>query len=169
MHPSTHLNAHRHTHTHRIDTSVCQMLMHVHFIGTCVQADTDGFVYISRYVDMWWKYQQTHTHTHILLLKESIVLIFPVRSWAWDWFKETSICDVSTYLMNPLRSMDALVHYTAWLYWLDCFYGVLSLWGSVLGHIHVGVSMCVSSCVDTFVLMCTFHVCCKFQGTQNIY
>lgn len=49
--------------------------------------------------------------------------------------------------------MDALVHYTACLYWLDCFYGVLSLWGSMLGQIHVGVSICVSSYVDKFVLM----------------
>lgn len=101
---------------------------------------------------MWLKVL-TNTHTYTLLLKESIVLIFPVSFWAGDWFKETSICDVSTYLMNPLRSMDALVHYTACLYWLDCFYGVLSLWGSMLGHIHVGVSKCVSSlpryiCVD---------------------
>lgn len=106
---------------------------------------------------MWRRYQQIRTHIHTITNGVNSA-DFSCQLLAWDWFKETSICDVSTYLMNPLRSMAALVHYTACLSWLDCFYGVLSLLGSMLGHIHVGVSMCVSSCVDKFVLMYKFHV-----------
>lgn len=89
---------------------------HVHFIGTYVHADMDAVKYVSRYVHTY--VANTHTHTP----KRVNSADFPCQLLGRDWFKETSICDVSTYLMNPLGSMKAVVRYTACLYCPACVY-----------------------------------------------
>ena len=97
----------------------------------------------------------THTHTHTHTTKGVNSADFPCQLLGRHWFKETSICDVSTYLMNPLRSMKALVRYTACLHCLACFYVYSDSFGIYAGpqHVQVCVSVCASSCLDRCWLM----------------
>lgn len=69
--------------------------------------------------------QHTHTHTyytHTNTTEQVNSADFPCQLLGRHWFKETSICDVSTYLMNPHRSMEGLVCYTVHLHSLAHFY-----------------------------------------------
>lgn len=88
----------------------------------------------------------TYTHTYTHSAKEVNSADFPCQLLGRHWFKETSICDVSTYLMNPLRSMEALVRYTACL---RCFY-VSDSFGIHAGPGH-NVTRCMCSCVHAAV------------------
>lgn len=74
------------------------------------------------------KYVHTHLHaatTHTNTTEQVNSADFPCQLLGRHWFKETSICDVSTYLMNPHRSMEALVCYTVHLHCLPHFYSNL--------------------------------------------
>lgn len=93
-------------------------------------------VHITQYVE------GTRIHTHTNTTKGVNSGDFPCQLLSRHWFKETSICDVSTYLMNPLRSMEALVCYTVRLHCLACFYVYCDSFG-----IHVGLGQNMSRCV----------------------
>lgn len=102
-------------------------------------------VHITQYVE------GTRIHTHTNTTKGVNSGDFPCQLLSRHWFKETSICDVSTYLMNPLRSMEALVCYTVRLHCLACFYVYCDSFG-----IHVGLGQNMSRCVCVFVCV-TVH------------
>lgn len=94
--------------------------MRVHFIDTYKHIDNNVLRYINNYVNTHLHAATTHTHAHTNTTQQVNSADFPCQLLGRHWFKETSICDVSTYLMNPHRSMEGLVCYTrstftAWL------------------------------------------------------
>lgn len=123
----THLCTHTQAQT---DTAVCQMLVR-----------TWSF-YWHVYISHNTLKAHAYTHTHTNTTKGVNSGDFPCQLLSRHWFKETSICDVSTYLMNPLRSMEALVCYTVRLHCLACFYVYCDSFG-----IHVGLGQNMSRCV----------------------
>lgn len=129
------------------------------------------------YTDIFERYITTHPHTpthrNTYTTTEVNSADFPCQLLGRHWFKETSICDVSTYLMNPLRSMKALVRYTACRHCPACFYVYTrTLLGSVLDH-NMPRCVCASSCLDKSVLICPFllrlHVSVLAKSTASVH
>ena len=110
-----------------------------------------GHMCVRMYVRTVVCYKDQHTHTHIYTCTHTTEGVnsadFPCQLLGRHWFKETSICDVSTYLMNPLRSIEALVRYTACLH---CFYVYSDSF-----QIHAGARpQCVQVCVCVCACSC---------------